>query len=550
MVVLSALLLWSGICVAGDGDEPSPVELITPSVGSSEASTIRLQGQDIEGVVEVHVMLRDGGRTSLTSLKPMVLSPNELSFELPGLQAPGNYDIELTWADGATACTETPLTVFFSGCSMKPVMFPVVGDWHLDAHARGVIRDNAACLTEGGVRSAQIMGFADDRGGIIYNRDLSLLRAREVYRELQHTMPAGHGFQATLHALGEQVPVREGHTERDWVDNRRVEIRDLRSPDWRRASCAPITVGFDPGSATIDAEVRRTADEAWQCYDALHVEKIVIYASPDAPTSRDTFSSPRMDRDDESSAEREAWDLALARATALQRALPTHRWQVFPVATLPDTEDPAAGQLYDSARLVELYAQERPEPTSERFSIGRCEPFIPPPPPSAISERLFEQLHDDTDGTRGFWSLGLGAGPFAGQARAGTLGPTGWLDLRLGLRDGAFLGIGLEGLANLRPTERSIAAAPYAMVGVESPFTAALPHQAWVGVGSTGRTLMIGSDAVLGQALNRHLGFHLSLRGAVGLWTAAPWQVGVGLGASWRGPLPLRTSHSHPKSMP
>lgn len=85
----------------------------------------------------------------------------------------------------------------------------------LDVHARDL---------QGSGKRVVLEGHTDERGTREYNMALGERRARAVqrYLVLQGVSPA----QLELVSYGEERPVAAGHSEADWAQNRRVELRD------------------------------------------------------------------------------------------------------------------------------------------------------------------------------------------------------------------------------------------------------------------------------------------------------------------------------------
>jgi len=85
----------------------------------------------------------------------------------------------------------------------------------LDVHARDL---------QGSGKRVVLEGHTDERGTREYNMALGERRAKAVqrYLVLQGVSPA----QLELVSYGEERPVAGGHTESDWAQNRRVELRD------------------------------------------------------------------------------------------------------------------------------------------------------------------------------------------------------------------------------------------------------------------------------------------------------------------------------------
>ena len=85
----------------------------------------------------------------------------------------------------------------------------------LDVHARDL---------KGNGRRVVLEGHTDERGTREYNMALGERRAKAVqrYMVLQGVSPA----QLELVSYGEERPVAGGHSEADWAQNRRVELRD------------------------------------------------------------------------------------------------------------------------------------------------------------------------------------------------------------------------------------------------------------------------------------------------------------------------------------
>ena len=85
----------------------------------------------------------------------------------------------------------------------------------LDVHARDL---------QGSGKRVVLEGHTDERGTREYNMALGERRAKAVqrYLVLQGVSPA----QLELVSYGEERPGAGGHTEADWAQNRRVELRD------------------------------------------------------------------------------------------------------------------------------------------------------------------------------------------------------------------------------------------------------------------------------------------------------------------------------------
>ena len=85
----------------------------------------------------------------------------------------------------------------------------------LDVHARDL---------KGNGRRVVLEGHTDERGTREYNMALGERRAKAVqrYMVLQGVSPA----QLELVSYGEERPVAGGHSDADWAQNRRVELRD------------------------------------------------------------------------------------------------------------------------------------------------------------------------------------------------------------------------------------------------------------------------------------------------------------------------------------
>ena len=93
----------------------------------------------------------------------------------------------------------------------------------LTSEARAALDIHAQRL-RGGNRQVRLEGHADERGTREYNMALGERRAKAVqrYMVLQGVSPA----QLELVSYGEERPVAGGHSEADWAQNRRVELRD------------------------------------------------------------------------------------------------------------------------------------------------------------------------------------------------------------------------------------------------------------------------------------------------------------------------------------
>ena len=85
----------------------------------------------------------------------------------------------------------------------------------LDVHARDL---------QGSGKRVVLEGHTDERGTREYNMALGERRAKAVqrYLVLQGVSPA----QLELVSYGEERPVAGGHSDADWAQNRRVELRD------------------------------------------------------------------------------------------------------------------------------------------------------------------------------------------------------------------------------------------------------------------------------------------------------------------------------------
>jgi len=92
----------------------------------------------------------------------------------------------------------------------------------IGAEFRGVIEAHAAFLAANPNITVSLEGHADERGSREYNLALGERRALTVKRQM--TVLGTAPSQLRTVSYGEERPVIDGHDERSWSQNRRVEI--------------------------------------------------------------------------------------------------------------------------------------------------------------------------------------------------------------------------------------------------------------------------------------------------------------------------------------
>lgn len=90
------------------------------------------------------------------------------------------------------------------------------------AEYRALVEAHARYLAGKPNLRARLEGHADERGSREYNLALGERRARAVQRMM--TIVGASSGQLNLFSYGEEKPVRAGHDEASWRENRRVEI--------------------------------------------------------------------------------------------------------------------------------------------------------------------------------------------------------------------------------------------------------------------------------------------------------------------------------------
>lgn len=359
------MVLLATIALAGTVTKVEPVQ-----IGNDYQQYVGIYGEGFEPGMVVRFPVRGPTGNKVSELQTTYMSSAEIKISVPAYQFPGKHDIEVVWPDGQNACVPGGLDVVFTPCEIEPVYFPV-NEFTLSPDAKVAIDHNARCLVAGDVFVARMMGFADERGELLFNRDLSAQRARAVEERLRAKMGRdGERLDVEIYALGEQLPVVEGETESAWAQNRRVEMSGLRSMSERSPRCPAIEVQFDQGSATISAASRARIDKDWECYVALGVDSLVVYGAPDA----DVVATTAAALDEGAAASDEeltGWALGKARAEAVVRTLDS-RLHVETVVWIPSDSDPKASRRYGTAALMEMYKPEVPRPVAERAAIGSC----------------------------------------------------------------------------------------------------------------------------------------------------------------------------------
>lgn len=101
-------------------------------------------------------------------------------------------------------------------------------DANLRSRATQILDDLVACMKAGllGERRLEIIGYADPRGSVEYNRELALERAESVRRYLLR-----RGVDASRLSIGSQgESIARGEGPETWMFDRRVEIRLATQP--------------------------------------------------------------------------------------------------------------------------------------------------------------------------------------------------------------------------------------------------------------------------------------------------------------------------------
>jgi peptidoglycan-associated lipoprotein len=94
--------------------------------------------------------------------------------------------------------------------------------YDLSDNARGVLRNNAAWMTQNSNYYVVIEGHCDERGTIEYNLALGERRAK-VVRDYLADLGVDRGRLRVV-SYGEEKPADPGHTDEAWAQNRRAEF--------------------------------------------------------------------------------------------------------------------------------------------------------------------------------------------------------------------------------------------------------------------------------------------------------------------------------------
>lgn len=104
---------------------------------------------------------------------------------------------------------------------LKTVFFDF-DKYDLSDNARGVLRNNAAWMTQNSKYYVVIEGHCDERGTIEYNLALGERRAKAV-RDYMADLGVDRGRLRVV-SYGEEKPADPGHTDEAWAQNRRAEF--------------------------------------------------------------------------------------------------------------------------------------------------------------------------------------------------------------------------------------------------------------------------------------------------------------------------------------
>lgn len=521
MVLLAALSLAASI------DRAIPAVL-----SNGYEQTVILEGTEFVPGMRVRFPLRTPTGNVVKELPAKVLSSTTLQVSIPAYQLAGKHDVELIWPSGESRCLQGGLDIQFDNCSLEPVYFEF-NRFDLTEAAREAVDHNARCLLSGDVFQGRLLGFADERGELPTNRDLSSDRARSVESRLRTKMGTeGPRLDLEVYALGEQLPASEGHDESAWARNRRVELGGLRSLSEPNARCPTIEAHFPAGSATLDAGALSRIDHDWECYLALGVDSVVVYGSPDADSTSPSVHPTGEGTVAPSEEELSGWALGKARAEALVGRLDS-RLAVETVVWIPDHDDPRSSRRYGTASLMELYRPESPRPKPERAPIGSCPlefasrdttTAVAPAPP-ATPPRIHFVDRPQIEQPRP-WLLGGGvsAGMGVDSALEGQWGSqaTAWIRMGRGLHVDAFATTSLA-KANADGGVRL-------GVFLDPKARSAL----WTGYAAGSNRIGLGAETVVATGFSDRLVLGVVGDAWLGLRAKDGWRASLALSAAWQ----------------
>ncbi len=157
-----------------------------------------------------------------------VVDSNRLRVTVPPL-ASGAWDVWVINPDGATASLRGAFRVQGEGSASTDALDACDGAqvyFEFDAHSltfegKQALNELVPCLQQAPGR-IWVDGHCDERGTTEYNLALGQRRAEQVRGHLISQGVSPQRLQSR--SYGEEQPVAMGHSERDWAQNRRVEL--------------------------------------------------------------------------------------------------------------------------------------------------------------------------------------------------------------------------------------------------------------------------------------------------------------------------------------
>ncbi len=181
------------------------------------------------------VKLSRDGRLEIPGLNTKVVDSAQISsfFDIAG-KPEGQYDLEVTSPSGQKAILEKGFTVerFTPNSpelnkSLKAVYFEL-NQAELRRDQFSSLDADLAILKKYSALYILLGGHADERGSTGYNLDLSERRASAIKKYLLEKGIAPK--RITIYAYGKEFPLKKGHTESSWWQNRRVDVMVWEAP--------------------------------------------------------------------------------------------------------------------------------------------------------------------------------------------------------------------------------------------------------------------------------------------------------------------------------
>ncbi len=180
----------------------------TQPVSEKNVETVRTQGVVAPGS-EVKPILAAGAATPAEAVVPVAPSAPVATPDASNLPPPDAVPTAADLKNPAHLLSQRRLLFDYDSAAIRDEYRPV-----LEAHVAYLKNNQDAKVI--------LQGHADERGSREYNLALGQRRAESVYKVMSLLGVAEAQMEAV--SLGEEKPLKEGHDEASWQENRRTEL--------------------------------------------------------------------------------------------------------------------------------------------------------------------------------------------------------------------------------------------------------------------------------------------------------------------------------------